>query len=106
VHYKIRQRFDSVTSKHAHTKKSETERLAELEVELQHAKQQYQLSALETIAKLKDSQVLANTEFLERTCAFLYAQKAFFHQGSHTYAILAWTETETETVCVWVALKF
>jgi len=81
VHSKIRQRYDAASAKLAHTKRSETERLAELESELQSAKQQYQLSAIETVSKLKDSQVLASTEFLERTCAFLYAQKAYFHQG-------------------------
>eukprot|EP01102_Stenamoeba_stenopodia_P015303 TRINITY_DN51_c0_g3_i4.p1 TRINITY_DN51_c0_g3~~TRINITY_DN51_c0_g3_i4.p1 ORF type:complete len:750 (-),score=182.80 TRINITY_DN51_c0_g3_i4:1805-4054(-) len=78
---KARSVYDGSVQKVSQLKKKDGAKIAEVEHELDMAKQQFNLEGLEFVYKMNELQLKKKIEFLERICAFMFGQLGFFHSG-------------------------
>ena len=85
---RLRKQYDQSISKFSHIKKTDLEKIPEAEHELLYYRNEYQHSSLEYVASLGRLEAESKLQVMERACAFLYSEKAYFSQGSLLLSVL------------------
>lgn len=80
-HARTRTKYDQALSKFSHIKKTDVEKIPEAEHELFYIRKEFQQSCLEHASKLNRIQTLSKIQLMERSCAFLHAERDFFNLG-------------------------
>ena len=81
----IKLKYDNAIAKYSHIKKNEIEKVAEGEAELLSCRKEFQQSSLFYLSKMKELKSITPIEFLERSTAYLFAEKAYFQHGFYFY---------------------
>ena len=84
-YHRLRGRYDQSISKFSHIKKNDLEKIPEAEHELMLNRNEYQHASLQFVATLGRLEAESKLQVMERACAFLYSEKAFFSQGTGNY---------------------
>lgn len=80
-YHRLRGKYDQAISKFSHIKKTDLEKIPEAEHELLLYRNEYQHTSLEYVSTLGRLEAESKLQVMERACAFLYSEKAFFNQG-------------------------
>lgn len=80
-YHKLRNKYDQSISKFSHIKKTDLEKIPEAEHELMYYRNEYQKLSLEYVNFLSRLESESKLQVMERSCAFLYSEKAYFCQG-------------------------